>query len=186
MQIHVSCQSNYDWHHLHFRISASCHVHLRLVMHCMMVQQRLPPGSSLSAFMPCCHVCLWLCHHSVMRRMQELEDRQALEQAMLQKQLSMEAAGIEAEFLAYKQQFAPQHMRASWDRHQSPLPASNREHSPTRQASPAKTAHRRPSPTSAWSCGLTGFILLIACILLEVIAYASVRSAWCAGILDLS
>lgn len=81
--------------------------------------------------------------------MQELEDRQALEQAMLQKQLSMEAAGIQAEFLAYKQQFGSQHVRASWDCRQSPLRSSDRAHAPTPQP-PARTANRQPSPNSGW------------------------------------
>lgn len=83
--------------------------------------------------------------------MQELVDRQALEQAMLQKQLSTEAEGIQAEFLAYKQQVGSQHVRASWDRHQSPLRSSNRGYLHVQPPPPAtKTAHWPPSPNSAW------------------------------------
>ncbi|KAK9831034.1 hypothetical protein WJX74_000780 [Apatococcus lobatus] len=83
------------------------------------------------------------------RALQELEDRQALEQAVLQKQLSVEAASIQAEYMAYEQQFGLQPARGSVERHQSPNRTYDKASWPTRPSSP--TLHQQPSTNSAWT-----------------------------------
>ena len=77
--------------------------------------------------------------------MQELEDRQALEQAVLHKQLGEEAAQLQAAFHTYEQQIGLQQARASLHLFQQPdLRSLVMEAS--RRASPVKRQQRVASP----------------------------------------